>query len=146
MRFCSGLPMWSVGIKPPWTKPWLYWISLLGTVLAPWASIQTSASLSPVRVTFYLDGPFRWKSCCVRFYVISSLSQKFQVQGSFVTLLSWIFTTSLSQGILAGHKAKEWSLSAAWFLPKDTWRTSLLWRYWITNCCFTCRHCCSTRQ
>lgn len=77
MMFCSGLPVKAAGIKPSLRQnPGYIELVSQGAVPAPWASIQTSsASLPPVRATFYLDGCFRWKGCCIRFYVISSLSR-----------------------------------------------------------------------
>lgn len=126
MRFCCGLSVRVVMINHPRSqaKPRLYWVSLQDTLPAPCPAIQTSASLSPVRATFYVHGPFRWEGCCVRFCAISSLSQKFPVHGSFAIFFSWAVTTLLSQEILTGYKSKAWSLSPAWFLPKDCWRTS----------------------
>lgn len=128
MRFCSGLPVGAVEINPSWTKPRLYWISLQD-ILNTCTPIQTSASLSPARVTFYVHGPFRWESCCVRFCAISSLSQKFPVCGSFATVFSGMLTTLFSQEILTGQLSKARSLSPAWFLPKDCCRTSLYYSF-----------------
>lgn len=118
-------------INPPQTKPRLYWISLQHTLPTPCTPIQTSASLSPVRATFYVHGPFRWDGCCVKFCAISFLSQKFPAYGSFATVFSGVVTSLFSQEILTGHICKAQCLSPAWYLPKDCWRTSLY-------CSFSC--------
>lgn len=122
-------PRKSSGDKlPPQIKSRLYWISLQHTWPALCTLIQTS-SLSPVRATFYVHGPFRWEGCCVRFYAISFLSQKFPIYGSFATVFSEVVTSLLSQEILTGHISKARCLSPAWFLPQDCWRTSLYYSF-----------------
>lgn len=139
MRFCSSLPVKNSGDKPSSDETQVILNNLQDTedtLPAPCAPIQTSASLSPVGATFYVHGPFRCEGCCLRFYAISSLSQKFPIYGSFAIFFLWIATTLSSQEILTGHKSEVWSLSPAWFLPKDCWRTSLYY-----SSCFQLSRC-----